>query len=257
MTATLAEGTALQRFGAGFAAPWHGAGFLIRRPNLWPWMIVPVVLLTIGLVAAAWVAWWLAPVLIGGIWPRPTGGAYNLWRALVIVLGFLVFGVAAIVAWALSTVLATPFYDQMAERVEREVLGLPESPFDWRVALGDAWQSIVHTLLATALYVAISAVLFLLGLVPVVGSVLAPIGEIVLTTTFLARELLDMPLARRRVSFGAKLRYLWRHFALFEGLGASSALLLWIPLLNFVSMPIAVVGATLLYCRLHREGHGV
>lgn len=255
---TLAELGALARFGTGATYPFRGLGFLARRPHLWGWIAVPVTLLVGMLVTAAWLVLRYVPLVLGAVVAPPAnaGLAFFWWLAAVLLM-LVLFAAAAVVLWAVSSLLATPFYDALAERVEHEVLGESAPYASWSVVLGDAARSIAHTLLALALYVALSAVVFAIGFVPAVGAVLSPVLGAIVTATFVARELLDVPLARRRLGFGAKLAYLRRHLALFEGLGFTAMLLLWVPLLNFVSMPIAVVGGTLLYCRLVAEGEGV
>jgi CysZ protein len=253
----LRDENVLVRFGVGFAAPFRGAAFLAARPVLWCWVGLPVALMAAGVVFAAWFVWTQLPGLVMAFAPPPSGGPFvGLWFGLLLVLMGLAFVVAVVVIGSAATVLATPFYDVLADRVEAEVRGEPPPPVTLDVVLRDAARSIAHTVLALALYAAAIGILGVLGLVPGVDLVVPVLGGAV-TATFLARELLDVPLARRRAGFGAKLAYLWRHFAAFEGLGLAATLLLWVPLLNFLSMPMAVVGATLLYCRLEADGDGI
>jgi CysZ protein len=253
-----------RRYFEGFAYPFRGLAFLVRRPRLWVWVVVPVTLMIAMLGGAAVIALTATPWLLSFVVDRPPGGpgfwlalASAAWFTAAALIGLLLFAVAAVVLWVVSTLVATPFYDLLAERVEWELLGVDDRPFELAVVLKDAARSIAHTLVALLLYAAAMLPVALIGLVPILGEIVGPIAGGVLTVTFLARELLDMPLARRRVSFGTKMRFLWDHLALMEGFGTAAMLMLWIPLLNFFSMPVAVVGGTLLYCRLERQGQGV
>ena len=180
----------------------------------------------------------------------PDGGLlFGLWWGLVGYVMLVLFAAGAVVAWAASTLLATPFYDVLAERVEAEVTDHTPPRLTVAIALGDAGRSIAHTLLAGLLFAGASSLLALLALVPVLD-VLVPFAELGLTALFVARELLDFPLSRRRLPFGDKLAFFWAHLGPFAGLGAVATALLWVPVLNLIVMPAAVVGATLLVVRL-------
>jgi len=80
------------------------------------------------------------------------------------------------------------------------------------------------------------------------------VGSAGATVWFVGQELMDVPLSRRRMSLRDKLGVLRDHRASVAGLGGVTALALLIPLANLVVMPIAVLGASLLYCDLVRLG---
>jgi CysZ protein len=260
---TLSSLGPFRRFFVGFGYCIAGFRHLWQRPRLWVWAAIPVALM-VALVATSLVLTFGAvPAIMAHLWAWPGGPGLGpalgrtAWIAVAATLAVGLFAASVVVLWAISSLFATPFYDVLAEKVEQELLGTDPPPTSWIAILSDAGQSVVHTLLALALYGVALAVVALVELIPGIGTVLGALLGAVVTAMFLAREVIDTPLARRRVSFATKVAFQARHFALMQGFGTAATLLLAIPGVNFLSMPVAVVGGTLLYCRLEREGEGV
>ncbi|MBN2432693.1 MAG: EI24 domain-containing protein [Acidobacteria bacterium] len=255
-------GSALRLFWKGFGYPFRAARFLWRHPRLLILMVIPAVInmILLALVLVSAILW--APDLTSLVWDRPElhsiwgGMLLVMWAIVTILLGFFLLTLGFVVIYALAGILATPFTGYLSEKVEGIHLGPPAGEFQWKVFLGDIWLSVSHSLLNLILYLALLLPLLLLNLLPVVGNVLFVAGSGILTVFFLARDMLDGPLSRRRLGFRAKFRYIWRHRALMAGLGAASALLLWIPLLNFLCLPVAMTGGTLLFCHLEQDSDG-
>jgi CysZ protein len=77
----------------------------------------------------------------------------------------------------------------------------------------------------------------------------APIG--ILVAVFLSGlDFLDVPLSARGLPLRKKLRLVGRNKSLALGFGAASYLMLLIPGINLLSLPVGVIGATLLTDRL-------
>jgi CysZ protein len=74
------------------------------------------------------------------------------------------------------------------------------------------------------------------------------------TALFLSREMMDGPMSRRRYRFRRKLRIVRSQLPLMLGFGMACAGLLWVPLLNFVFMPVSIVGGTLLFLTIESNG---
>jgi len=245
----------LRRFFTGLLSPLRGLVFLAGRPKLWPWVLGPVVILVLALVPTALWSWERVPVLLATYFglPPPIELLQAIWLLAAYVIALLVFVCLAVVEWALVGALARPLFGAIAERIEAEVLGIDLDYSDLQSLLTDAALALGHSALALGLYATGSAALLVLALVPVVGELLAPLLEVLLTAAYLARELLDGPLGRRRLSFAAKLRYLDDHRAEALGLGVATMVLIAVPVLDLAALPAAVVGATLLYCGFERQ----
>ena len=247
----------LSTFWHGFKFPFRALRFVAKRPDLWKFVAIPILITASFMVGAFGLTWRWAPMLLETFMPQPfgTGMFHSFTTGLYVIVSILihlaVFTVLGFLAWVVGGIVASPFYEAMSERVEATLLGVPdrEQP-TWQTLLGDASLSIRHSLLALVLYVATFCPLLLLNLIPVAGEIAYFALSTGASWFFFAREVMDIPLSRRRMGFKQKISLLRENLALVEGLGAATMLFLWIPVLNLLSMPICVVGGTLLFCEL-------
>lgn len=239
----------------GALAPLRGARWLIAHPALWQWVALPIAL-TIGSILTAFgLTWRYADDILSWWWPQPVGGLAVVWAVIYGVFVVSLFVASAVGLWILGHIVAGPFYDRLAADVEASVVQTPDDPFDWSVAIGDAAQSFGHSILGLTTYLLLAAPLLLLNLVPVIGSLLYTVCGVALTSLFLARDLLDVPLSRRRFAFLTKVAYLREHLWLVLGLGLGTTGLLLVPLLDLLVLPCSVLGGTLLFLAIElKEG---
>jgi len=250
-----ADANRLSQFRYGFWGPWRGFRYLQQNRELWPWILIPVLINCALILSAFMGANWGAPVLLDSLWPMPTGGfALTVWHGLVMVVGLVLFVLGVVFLYALSGIVGTPFYDYLSAQVEARVAGGEEEEFDWTQFRRDVLQSIRHSLLAFALWLSVMLPLVCVGLIPGIGHLLELVLGGLFTSLFLAREMMDGAMSRRRYSFGYKLRVVRSQLPVMIGFGGACAVLLWVPLLNFLFMPVSVVGGTLLFLAIDRRG---
>lgn len=256
----LTQGSALSRFSTGFGYPIAGLKHLAANPRLWRYVVVPVFLTVLMIGCAAWLSWTQGPEVLAMAWERPMGEGVVVvalgyaWLAALVVVRLLLLVVGAVAFYAVGGLVAVPFNDFLSQAVEESILGSRNEPFTMVLFVHDLRMSLGHSLLAVFAWVSMMIPVLALNLVPVIGSIAATVIGGLLTTFFLTREMLDGPLSRDRLPFGAKLELLKGHRALTVGFGAATAGLLWVPGLNLVSIPCAVIGGTLMYCQLKRDG---
>jgi CysZ protein len=82
--------------------------------------------------------------------------------------------------------------------------------------------------------------------VPAVN-VAAPVLWVISTSWMLALEYADYPLGNRGLNLQAQRGLVRQHWLLALGFGGMTLLLTLIPVLNFLAMPAAVIGATLMW----------
>lgn len=212
----------------GLLAPFRGAAFVAKH-GLWAYVAMPVVVNVLIAVVSGFAAYWLAtrwaPLQQNGWWQVGTA----LLAAVLVVPVFLV----------LYPLVSSPFIDLLTEKTESIVKGTHPSAGLW---VGAA-QAILHGAAKSCLYM--SALVFTAGLSLFVGPV-AVLG-LVLGALFIGYDGFDYPLARRRVSFLGKWRYLFSHLGQTVGYCASASAIYALPLAFIVAPPFICVGATLAY----------
>jgi len=241
----------------------QGAGYAIRGFKL-PWVehrsllrfvVAPALintLLFVGLVAALW-SWggaWAGALIEGALaGEHPSYLAPFVWllrvfswvflAAITVIAGF-------VTVYLVGGVVAAPFNDVLSEHVEALRLGTPPPPFSLRTMLSDAAFAMGQELRRMLVLLLVCALALPLHFIPVIGTLLwGWIGVLIL-----AMDMIDIPLARNRFTVRQRLRVLRANVLVCTGFGAACAALLWAPLLQFVCLPAAVVGGTLLYADL-------
>jgi uncharacterized protein involved in cysteine biosynthesis len=176
-------------------------------------------------------------------------------RLLLALLGVLLFlaaaGAALFAAFLVASVIAAPFHDVLAQRVERlfapagsEAGEVPPS----RV-LRDAVWALREELRRTFFYASLALPLAALGFLVPPAQVLTAPALLGLTLFFLPLDYASYTLDRRRVGFARKRRWLSEHAPAALGFGAAAFLACVIPGANLFAMPFLVVAGTLLALR--------
>ncbi|GAA5054924.1 EI24 domain-containing protein [Nocardia callitridis] len=240
----------MSEFGVGFGYLVQGQRWILGRGRLYGFGLLPGVVTLVLYVAAfaALVVWGpdLATAMtpFADTWPSPWPG---LLRAVLTVALIAIFLLVAVVAFAAVTLLiGQPFYEAISLRVDRSVSpdgSAPESesPF-WRelwVSLRDSVRILVRVLLWGVL-------LFVLGLIPVLGQTVVPVVAIIVSGFFLTEELTAVALQRRSIPATDRLSLLRKRKRLAWGFGVPLAVIFLIPLAAVFLMPGAVAGATLM-----------
>jgi len=150
-------------------------------------------------------------------------------------------------AWAfgfLAVILASPFLGALANAVERKVYGTapPHTAGVWQGLL----ESLTREARKLAYHLPRLLVVFIITLIPVVN-ILSPLLWLVFGAWTMAVQFCDYPGENRHQPFSATLSLLRQHRGAALGFGTCTCLLLAVPLLNFLVIPVAVSGGTLLW----------
>ncbi len=211
-----------------------------------------------GLVTAATLIalvpfWWShaqlwADALIGteATWQRWSSGAAGF------VLFLLVYAVSAL---TVPNLVLAPLQDPLSEATDARCGDFTPPPFSLRQLVRGTLESLAYTALRFGLMALGFAVLLPLNLIPGVGSALWVAGSTLASMFWLALEHLGNPAARHLKPFGQVVKALRARFFLALGFGAALWVLLWVPVVNFFLLPVAIVAGTLLYRSLVAAGH--
>ena len=147
----------------------------------------------------------------------------------------------------IANLIAAPFNGMLAEAVECHLTGQP-LPGDWRQLLRDVLPSILSELRKLMYFLLRALPLLLLLLVPLVN-VAASVLWLLFSAWMMTVQYMDYPMANHRLFFKDQRVRLRKRPLLAWSFGGLVMLCTLIPVLNFIVMPAAVAGASLLWVR--------
>jgi CysZ protein len=236
--------------GAGYLP--RGIGMFLRTPGVRLLGLLPallaalLVLVLLGLLASMVDEAARALTPFADHWAEGARTALRLGVGFALLVAFLLLAVVTFVT--LTNLIGQPFFERLSDQVERR-LGHPPAGVDapwWRTLP----RATVESVLLLALVVAVNAPLFVLDLLPGLGQTVVPALQALASGFLLSVELLAIPLQRRGLHLGERLRFAWRHRGAVTGFGVAAFLLFLVPLANVLAMPGSIVGGTLLVRRL-------
>lgn len=188
--------------------------------------------------------------LLLGLWPI----ASRIARAFTTDAGWgsaigIVFYLLLLVVGALTVpaLLLAPLQDPISEATEERCGDFVAPPFSFGRLFKSAGTSIAHTASRLLILVVGFLALLPLNLVPGVGSAAYGLLAALWAMWWLAAEYLSGPMARHLMPFKLVLRGMKARPLVCFGFGLALYVLLWVPVLNFFLVPVAVVGGTLLF----------
>jgi CysZ protein len=247
------------QFKTGFSLPFKSARFLLRNTELIPFVIVPALINIVLFGIAAFFLVGNIGEVVDWLWTKPVTD--GLLSYLLLVVWYVVYVLAILVAVLLSYavvlltggLIASPFNDFLSERTERVLTGIEEFPEPEGGVVAQGLRSVVSSGSIALTYAVIMVPILLLNVIPGIGNAAATILGGGVSAFFLALEYTDPVLERYRFGVRDKFGMIKSHLALTGSFGLGTSLLLWIPLLNFICMPIAVIGGTSLGIALKDE----
>jgi uncharacterized protein involved in cysteine biosynthesis len=225
------------------AGAWHipgGAWFLIRRPRLWTFAVLPALLCAVLIVAGMVLGLYVGPTATGVLERRIAGLPDWLGLTVAIVLWIATLAAGAILGLGCALVLSAPVLEQLSRQVEAEAGRGPAGPsttLRWEIA-----QS-----LRSAAYFAVRmpGILFV-GFVPILGPALSWLWA----AHALAFQGTDASLARRGLDFAARRAWHRSYRPESLGMGFASLVCVFMPCAAFLVAPALVTGGTLLVLSL-------
>jgi len=147
----------------------------------------------------------------------------------------------------LANLIAAPFNGLLAEAVESHLTGKPLAA-DWRQLWRDLLPSLLSELRKLTYFLLRAVPLLLLLLVPVVN-VAASLLWLLFSAWMMTVQYMDFPMANHGLFFKEQRARMRQRPLLAWSFGGLVMLCTLTPLLNFLVMPAAVAGATLLWVR--------
>jgi CysZ protein len=240
----------IRDFAAGFSYLLRGFE-LLPEPGLRTYVVVPLLINIVVFAGLIWAGWAGIDHLLQSLLPQGQGW----WTGIVIVLVFVFFGVIAgvIVFFSFTMVanlIGAPFNDYLSEKVERRLArdfqALPRSSHllaDFLPSILGEVRNLFYYLIFAVLLLVLS---FIFNLIPGLVIFTSPLW-LLFGSWMLALEYLSYPMGNHNLYFPEVRDWLRAHRSLSLGFGFAATLASMIPVVNFLVMPAAVIGATALW----------
>lgn len=238
----------LANFSRGFFYPFRAGRFIRNHPVLLKYIIVPSLInLIILSLAVYWGLSFFNDIVVNYI---PQGEAwywvilsYFLWTLAILMTMVLVFFGFTVT----GAVIASPFNDILSEKTEEILTGKSsEEPFVFRIFIKDALQTILDECRKILIFVVLMLLLLPLNLIPG-GTLPYSILSLLLTIFFLVVEYTGYVFSRKHLTFRDQRRFILSRKFLMFGFGTGIMGVLAVPFLQFLCIPLGVVGATQLW----------
>lgn len=237
-------------FSRGFFTPFRSLRVLRAHPRLVQYILIPFLINLLVFSGAVYLGLdFFGSTVVNYI---PQGDAWYwsilywlVWTVAVLLTAVLVFFTFTVV----GNLIASPFNDLLSERTE-EVLTrrTHDEPFSLRQFARDAWQTILLEARKISVFVLVMLLILPLNLLPGIGSTIYSVLAISLTLFFLCIEYLGFVMVRKRRFFGDQRRFIMARKFLMLGFGCGVLAILSIPFFQFLCIPLAVIGATRIWC---------
>ncbi len=226
----------------GVSAFFGGVGFVVSRPAVWGWALIPTAVATAIFVGLGALAVWGGMTLAERMLWDPGDGAWTTAGIWVLRAVFWLVGVVLsfLVAISLAQPLSGFALDAIARRQELALGGRPwpDQPF-----VASALRSLRVTLTALAVSLPLLALLALITFAFPPASVVTIPLKFLVTGLAVAYDFLDYPLGLRGAGVRSRFGFIRHHFAAVLGFGAAAALVLLVPGVGLVLLPFGVAGA--------------
>lgn len=247
-----------RQFLGGLLLSVRSAKFLIWQPSLWPAAILPALINLIIFVAIATGLVLGTSNILQWIWARPELVAWYhlfmivLWHVLLVVMiiGSLVVAYYAVLL--VAGAVASPFHDRLSRKTEEKLTGSVVDVRSDESTLRSTLRSTGASLGRLGAYLGCLAVLLPLHLIPGFGHATFAVLAACVSALFLSVEYSGDTLDRYGFGLRDKLRRIRQRLPLAAGFGAGASLLLFVPVVNILTAPIAVVGGTVLGLAIRR-----
>ncbi len=237
-------------FSRGFFTIFRSLRVLRRYPRLLPYIIIPFLINLAVFTGAVYLGLdFFGSTVVEYI---PQGDVWYwsvvywlVWVVAVLLTAVLVFFSFTVV----GNLIASPFNDLLSERTEEVLTGQTnDEPFSLGQFMKDALATILLEAKKISIFVVIMLLILPLNLLPGFGNTLYTVLAVSLTLFFLCVEYLGFVMVRKRLFFGAQRRFIMSRKVLMVGFGTGVMAVLSIPFFQFFCIPLAVIGATRLWC---------
>ena len=217
---------------------------LLNQPGVRVYVIIPLCINLLLFGALLWYGYSLFEPLVEWMMSFVPGFLDFLEWLIWIFFGVLAAVTVFFSFTPVANIIAAPFNALMSEKIEMHLTGKPPSS---EISFARMALDAIASQLQKLVYILLWALgLFLVSLIPVVN-LISPVLWVVFGSWLLSLEYFDYPMGNHDIVFDEEKRRLRERRGIALGFGGGIMVLTSIPVINFITMPVAVAGATLLW----------
>lgn len=228
---------------------------LLNKPGIRPFVIVPfginlILFSSLIYFLSQYFSAWLEQLLTS----LPDWLSFVYWIVMPAFIFILLFS-SAYVFSLVANLIASPFNGLLAEKVEIYLTGVSpgeQQDSDWASILKTVPHSVGREWAKFKYYIPRVAGLAVLTIIPIV-SIVAPIAWFIWGAWMMTIQYLDYPMDNHQISFAELSHAVAEQRLSSLGFGSAVVFLLSIPVINFLLMPAAVAGATIMWVEKHQK----
>ncbi len=166
------------------------------------------------------------------------------WSAwfFIVLSQLIIFIVSALTFAFISSIIASPFNDMLAEKSERHAF--PTLPAIQSSGLRNQLRIILIDLVKTLISAIAAFFALIFSWIPIIN-----IFTFLLAFLLICFQYTSYPQTRRNIGVRQGAKFLWTHLYACAGFGATISFLYAMPFVSIIALPTAVVGGTLLVAR--------
>ncbi|OVE81959.1 hypothetical protein BVY03_01535 [bacterium K02(2017)] len=250
----------LKDFFDGFQHNFLGFNYFLKNKNLWKFAFIPLLIniSLLFLLVSLYVGYFdvvftsISKPIIGWDIKDPSNFLWTildsaLWlvRGVIKIIFFILcLMIIFVLVYFISSIINSPFYEVLAEKVLIKHGLLSEEPFKFNLFLKSVLHSLKIEFSKIFLFVFVSLGLFVMSWVPIVGPLFSLLGILFTSWTF-AMGLSTYPMVLKRASFNDVLGWSSQNKFRLIGFGLPAI----IPFFGLLIMNFQVVGGTLIYIK--------
>lgn len=242
--------TGIRGFVTGFFSLLNAFRFISKNPRLYKYIAIPFIINVVVFCGSVYWGFDLFGDFVGQyLAPYDTwywqivAGAIKLLAALVtLVIVFFTFTVV-------GNLIAAPFNDVLSEKTEEIIVGRQiGEPFSFRQIGVDLWRVMKDEIRKMSIFIFLMILILGLNFLPGIGSALYAVLSVVVTVFFLIVEYTGYIFSRKHLGFAEQRQFIAAHKMSTVGFGLAVMCMLFIPFIQFLTIPVAVVAATQICC---------
>ena len=243
-------------FFEGLFLPFRGLGFLMKRPKLWTFIIIPLIINTILFVLALGFGFSAFSDLVKDLMENTQDTWY--WSSLAVLAKALFWVLALILVYFIFTplalVIAAPFNDYLAEIVEKNYgMAIRDERPLLKTLKEEVFFAVKSEVKRMIFFGGVFILLLPLNLLPLIGGIIYIILSGIWGCFGFAYEFISFASDRRHLKQKQKLSLLRTNTAHSLGFGAATFFLMMVPFINILAVSISAVSGTILFCALKKN----